>query len=164
MTDGRYDGEATQRQLWQAIETHRSGMLSLTKSGLHPQPMLAFVEQRRRRLWFVARTDTELAQSIGSGACCAFIFQGGDLMASVGGALSAVDDRRRIARCWNAALSAWLPEGPHDPKLTMLRMDCVDAEVWVTGLGLTKFNWEAAWGAAPLRRSETVGRHLATLH
>jgi general stress protein 26 len=157
-------GDATQQRLWEAIETRRIGMLGLTKSGLHAQPMLAFVERRRKRLWFIARTDTELAQSIGDGGCCAFMFQDGDLVASIGGALSLVDDRRRMARCWNAAVAAWLPEGLHDPKLTMLRMDCVDAEVWIAGHGLTKFAWEVAWGSAPLQMLEMTGRAQATLH
>jgi general stress protein 26 len=157
-------GDATLQRLWEAIETRRIGMLGLTKSGLHAQPMLAFVERRRKRLWFIARTDTELAQSIGDGGCCAFVFQDGDLMASIGGALSLVDDRRRMGRCWNAAVAAWLPEGLHDPKLTMLRMDCVDAEVWIAGMGLTKFTWEIAWGPAPLQQLEMSDRAHATLH
>lgn len=164
MVENRHAGDVTQQQLWDAIETRRIGMLGLTKSGLHPQPMLAFVERRRKRLWFIARTDTDLAQSIGAGGCCAFVFQDGDLMASVGGALSLVDDRRRMSRYWNAAVAAWLPEGLHDPKLTLLCMDCVDAEVWMAGVGLTKFAWESAWGAAPLRPLEMSGRAQATLH
>ena len=159
-----YEGNATQQRLWAAIETRGVGMLGLTKSGLHAQPMLAIVERRRKRLWFIARTDTDLVQSVGDGGCCAFVFQDGELIASIGGALSRVDDRRRMARCWNAAVAAWLPEGPDDPKLTMLCMDCVDAEVWVAGLGLTKFTWEIGWGAAPLQAFEMSGRAQATLH
>ncbi len=157
-------GDALLQRLWDAIATKRMGMLELTKSGLHAQPMLTFVERRRKRLWFIARTDTELVQSIGDGGNCAFVFQDGELMASIGGALSLVDDRRRMARCWNAAVAAWLPEGRHDPNLTMLRMDCVEAEVWVSGVGLTKFAWEVAWGAAPLQLLELSGRAHATLH
>lgn len=159
-----HGGDALLQRLWDAIATKRTGMLALTKSGLHAQPMLAFVERRRKRLWFIARTDTELVQSVGEGGSCAFVFQDGELMASIGGALSLVDDRRRMARCWNAAVSAWLPEGRHDPNLIMLRMDCVEAEVWVSGVGLTKFAWEVAWGAAPLQLLELSGRAHATLH
>lgn len=159
-----HGGDAILQRLWDAIATRRMGMLGLTKSGLHAQPMLAFVERRRKRLWFIARTDTELAQSIGDGGNCAFVFQDGDLMASIGGALSLVDDPRRMARYWNAAVAAWLPEGRHDPKLTMLRMDCVEAEVWISGVGLTKFAWEIAWGAAPLKLLEMTDRAHATLH
>jgi general stress protein 26 len=156
--------DATQRRLWEAIEGRRMGMLSLTKSGLHAQPMVAFVERRHKRLWFIARRDTELVQSIGDGGSCAFVTQDDDLMASISGALSVVDDRRRMTRYWNGAVAAWLPDGLHDPKLVMLRMDCVDAEVWISGLGVTKFAWEIAWQGAPQQVFEMSARGQATLH
>lgn len=160
----RREADATQQRLWEAIETRRMGMLELTRSGLHAQPMLAFVERRRKRLWFIARSDTDLVRSIADGGCCAFVFQDGELMASIAGALRVVEDRRRMARYWNTAVSAWLPEGLHDAKLTMLCMDCVDAEVWVSGVGLTKFTWEIAWGDAPPQVLEIGAPAHATLH
>lgn len=142
---GSHEHGATQTRLWEAIDRRRIGMLVLTKSGLHAQPMIAFVERRRKRLWFIARNDTDLVRSVGDGGSGDFVFQDGELMASISGALHVVEDRRRMARYSNAAVSAWLTEGPHDPRLTLLRLDCVDAEVWISGMGLTKFAWEIAW-------------------
>jgi general stress protein 26 len=163
--DANWDGLAkTQQQLWEAIERRRAGMLSLTKSGLHAQPMLAFVERRRKRLWFFASREHDLAREIGDGASCAFVFQDGDLMASISGALHLADDRRRMARLWNPMVADWLHEGLHDPKLTLLRMDCVDAEVWVAGVGLTKIAWELAWDTGAPQVLDVSGRALATLH
>jgi len=156
--------EVTQIRLWEAIEHRRMGMLELTSSGLHAQPMIAFVERRRKRLWFITRGDTDLVRGVGDGACSAFLLQDGDLMASISGALSVVDDRRRMARYWNASVAAWLPEGLHDPRLTLLCMDCVDAEVWISGLGLTKFAWEIAWTGANPRALGLVRPAQATLH
>lgn len=156
--------ELTQIRLWEAIEQRRIGMLELTKSGLHAQPMIAFVERPRKRLWFITRSDTDLVRSIGDGGCSAFLFQDGDLMASISGALRVVDDRRRMKRYWNAAVAAWLPEGLSDPGLTLLCMDCVDAEVWISGLGLTKFAWEIAWTGAHPRLLEMPRPAHATLH
>jgi general stress protein 26 len=156
--------DPSQAQLWQAIERRQIGMLELTRSGLHAQPMIAIVERRRKRLWFIARRDTDLLRSVGDGGCCAFVLQDADLMASIAGALSLVDDRRRIARYWTTAMAAWLPEGPKDPRLTLLRMDCVDAEVWMPGLGLTKFSWEIAWSGAQPPRAAFGRPQQATLH
>jgi general stress protein 26 len=156
--------DAVQTRLWEAIEKRGVGMLGLTKSGLHAQPMIAFVERPRRRLWFIARNDNDLVRSVGDGGSGDFVYQDGDLMASISGALSVVEDRRRMARYWNAAVSAWLPEGLHDAKLTLLRMDCVDAEVWISGLGLTKFAWEIAWTRATPPIVEFQRPALATLH
>jgi general stress protein 26 len=151
-------------RLWDAIETRRIGMLGLTKSGLHAEPMLAFVERRRKRLWFVARTDTDMVQSVGGGAPCMFVLQDDALIASIAGELCLVEDRRRMLRCWNAKVAAWLPEGPHDARLTMLRMDCVDAEVWISGQGLTKFAWEIALPGARPQFLQVDGRPQATFH
>src|SRR5450755_2151001 len=121
MVKGMQDSDATQTRLWESIETRRIGMLGLTKSGLHAQPMLAFVERRRKRLWFITRNDTDLVRSVGDGGSGDFVFQDGDLMASISGSLNLVEDRRRMGRYWNAAVSAWLPEGLHDPRLILLR-------------------------------------------
>lgn len=164
--DRNSDGLArTQQQLWEAIERRQAGMLSLSKSGLHAQPMLAFVERRRKRLWFIASRDDDLAREVGDGGCCAFVFQDGDLMASISGALHVIEDRRRMARLWNSTVAAWLGDGLHDPKLTLLRMDCVDAEVWMAGVGLTKIAWELAWDTgAPPQVLDMSGRAQATLH
>src|SRR5947208_17150177 len=120
MAVGVHETDATQTRLWEAIEKRGIGMLGLTKSGLHAQPMIAFVERRRKRLWFIVRRDTDLVRSIGDGGSGDFIFQDGALMASIAGSLNVVDDRRRMARCWNPAVAAWLPEGLHDPGLTLL--------------------------------------------
>ncbi|MBS0333809.1 MAG: pyridoxamine 5'-phosphate oxidase family protein [Proteobacteria bacterium] len=155
--------DATQ-QLWDAIERRRAGMLGLTKSGLHAQPMLAFLERRRKRLWFVASRANDLTREVGDGGCCAFVLQDGDLMASISGALHVVENRRRLARMWNPEVAAWLREGLHDPNLVLLRMDCVDAEVWVAGVGLTKIVWEIAWDGGAPQILEVGGRPQATMH
>jgi len=156
--------EAAQARLWQIVEAQGVGMLSLTKSGLHAQPMIAFAERRRKRLWFIARRDTDLVRSIGDGGVGMFVLQGADVLASVAGEISIVQDRRRMARYWNPQVAAWLPEGPNDARLTLLRMDCVDAELWVSGLGLTKFAWEIAWSGPRPQTLEFGPRGLATLH
>ena len=164
MVKGAHREDSTQDRLWEAIESRRIGMLGLTKSGLHAQPMIAFVERRRKRLWFIARTDTDLVRTVGAGGACMFVMQDADLLASICGELSVVQDRRRMARYWNAKVAAWLPEGMDDPRLTLLRLDCVDAELWVSGAGLTKFAWEIAWAGAYPRIPDPDDRTHATLH
>lgn len=156
--------EAASVRLWQAIEARGIGMLSLTKSGLHAQPMIVFTERRRKRLWFIVRVDTDLVRTVGDGGVGMFVLQDGDVLASVAGELAIVADRRRMARYWTPKVAAWLPEGPNDARLTLLRMDCVDAELWVEGLGLTKFAWEIAWSGTHPQRLEFERRGVAILH
>ena len=164
MADGAQGRDLAQERLWQAIAAKRVGMLSLTKSGLHPQPMIAMVEPRRKRLWFVARSGTDLVRTVGDGGPCLFVLQDGELLASVAGELGVVEDPRRLLRCWTADMAAWLPEGPRDPGLTLLRMDCVDAELWISGMGLTKFAWEIACAGPRPTVPDTGGAMPATLH
>jgi general stress protein 26 len=109
MAIGPHENSATQTRLWEAIEGRRIGMLGLTKSGLHAQPMIAFVERRRKRLWFIARNDNDLVRSVGEGGSGDFVFQDGDLMASISGALNVVEDRRRIP---GSLCSAWTASTP----------------------------------------------------
>ena len=156
--------DALETRLWDAVETRRVGMLGLTKSGLHYQPMTAFVDRRRNRIWFFASRDTDLVRSVGDGGSAMFVFQDTGLQASIGGSLSVAVDRRRMDRYWSSAVSAWFPLGKDDPQLTMLRMDCTDAEVSISEIGLTKFVWEVALPATRRRAPDRAGRTAETLH
>lgn len=151
-------------RLWDVIQTRSLGMLGLTKSGLHFQPVVAFLERNRKRLWFVAPGDCEMVRSIGNGGSAMFVVQDIDILASIGGAVRIVEDRRRVERLWNTTACLWHPEGLHDPSLVILRMDCVDAEVSISDMGVTRFVWELA-GAFGSRPPVTIpGATPATLH
>ena len=141
---GDSHSDTLEARLWDALEQRAVGLLGLTKSGLHPQPAAVFVDRRRRRLWFAAACDTELAKAIGEGGCAIFTAQTPGLLASIGGQLTVEDDPRRLARLARSTPAAWRPAGPHDPALVLLRMDCVDAEVSVVDVGMTRFVWELA--------------------
>lgn len=145
MSTDTHDQAAIEARLWRDIKQHGgTGMLGLTGSGRHFQPMTAFVEREAGQLWFFARKDSELAQDIGEGGSAMFVFQTDQLQACIGGGLSPSFDRERIDRYWNPVVAAWYPQGKDDPQLALLRMDCVDAEVWLSKDGLVKFAWEIA--------------------
>jgi general stress protein 26 len=131
-------------RLWAALEEGAVGLLGLTKSGLHPQPAVVFVDRARRRLWLAALGDSDLVRSIGDGGAAIFTAQGPGLLASIGGNLTVEDDPRRLARLWSAQAQAWRPEGPRDPALVLLRLDCVDAEISLVDLGMRQLVWELA--------------------
>jgi len=131
-------------RLWDALEQGGVGLVSLTKSGLHPQPAAVFVDRRRRQLWFAAVRDTELVGAIGEGGSAMFSLQSAGLLASIGGSLFVEDNPRRLERLARAAPVAWRPAGPHDPALVLLRMDCIDAQVSINEAGMTRFVWELA--------------------
>ena len=158
-------GETLESRLWGMIGARSLGLLSLTKSGLHAQPVVAFPEARLKRVWLMAPADCELVRSISDDAGSAmFMAQDGEMLASIGGAVRIVNDRRRAERHWNAVAQAWYPDGPRDSKLVVLRLTCLDAEVSISDVGVTKFAWDIS---KPYRRRTptaiTAGT-AATLH
>ena len=157
------DRAAVERLLWDEIERHQVGMLGVMgASAHHAQPMTAFVEAEDGRLWFFTRADTELARQIGEGHPAMFVFQAKDLQACITGDLTLRHDEARIAKYWNAIVAAWHPYGKDDPRLTMMCLDCRDAEVWVSQAGPMKFAWEIAVANARKHEPHLGGR--ANLH
>jgi general stress protein 26 len=147
-------------RLWKAIEHGRhTGMLGLSGDGHHFQPMTAFVERDASQLWFFTRADTDLAQAAAQGGGAGtFIFQGRDIWACLDGRLSIDNDRSRMDRYWNPHVAAWYPDGKDDPNLTLLRLDCEEAGVWIAEGGLVKYAWEVAKANAS-QTTPDVGEH-----
>jgi general stress protein 26 len=132
-------------RLWDEIEKHNTGMLMLTEPRLqHAQPMTAFVDREGRTVWFFTRTDTDLASAIGAGGQAMFVYQRDDLQACISGTVALSHDEARMERYWNSVVAAWYPEGKADPRLTLIRFEPEDAEVWTAKGGPVKFALEIA--------------------
>lgn len=143
------DPAAVERRLWDDIERHQIGMLSLVgRNDHHAQPMTAFVERDGGELWFFTRADTAMARAIAEGVPGLFTFLHKELQASVSGELNLLHDEARIAKYWNAVVAAWYPQGKDDPRLTMMRLACREAEVWISQVGPVQFAWEIAMANA----------------
>jgi len=165
MAERADEGETLEGLLWEALEGRGVGYLGLTKSGLHPLPAVVFVDRRRRRLWLAAAADSEVVRSVGDGGAAIFTAQSPGLLASVGGNLTIEDDPRRLARMWTPQAQAWRPEGPRDPGICLLCMDCVDAEVSLADSGLMRFSWDIVRPALRRRpRRPTAVAQQPTLH
>ena len=161
MTD-THDQKAVEERLWKDIKKRGgTGMLGLTHSGDHFQPMTAFPEPETGQIWFFTRKDTDLAKEIGDSSKAMFVFQDDKLQACIGGTLSIDHDPARIEKYWNPVVAAWYPDGKDDPQLTLLRMKCSDAEVWLSDDGVIKFAWEVAAANIRHRTPDMGGRaHL----
>ncbi|HEY8617235.1 pyridoxamine 5'-phosphate oxidase family protein [Phenylobacterium sp.] len=160
-----HDPAAVEARLWKAIEDGRTGMLGLMRDDQHFQPMTAFVERDSGQIWFFTYKDTDLAQAVAAqGGHAMFVFQGKDLQACIGGHLSVRPDRERMERYWNPVVAAWYPEGKDDERLTLLCLDCTDAQVWVTEAGLVKFAYEIAKANASKTRPDLGERANLSFH
>lgn len=159
--------EEIEDRLWSEIDRAGFGMLGLVGTRHHFQPMTAFTEKPAGLIWFFARRDSELARMIGAeGADAMFVVQSRDqgLQACLGGRLTLSHDLERIDRFWGPMVSAWHPHGRDDPDLTLMRLDCVDAEVWLTEAGPRKYAWEVARSNMHGERPDLAERAHLRLH
>ena len=139
------DPNELRKRLFHEIKKRRTGMLGLV-GGEHMQPMTAFCEEDGGPIWFFCRKENDLiSQSAGGKPAMLCLMTGDDsFIACVGGTLQEDHDRERIARFWNPVAGAWFPEGKDDPHLTLLRLDPVDAQVWVSHSNPLRFGFEVA--------------------
>jgi len=133
-------------RMWSAIETgQHTGMLGISGDSHHFQPMTGFVERETNTIWFYTYRDTDLAEAAAQMlGPASFIFQSRDLWACIDGTLRPDHDEERIDKYWNAHVAAWYPEGKDDPRLTLLRLDCEEAGVWISQGGPVKYAIEVA--------------------
>ena len=139
--------EKVEERLWKEIEDSRIGMLGVTRpEPQHLQPMTAFGEPEEQAIWFFSSRHTDLVKQAGDGAPAMFCLTAKDrkLYACLAGDLSEQIDRSRIEKYWNPIVAAWYPDGKDDPNLTLLRLDLIDAQVWLVEQGPVKFAWEVA--------------------
>lgn len=120
-------------KFWSALKSDRTLMLGLDGAeGGHTRPMTAQVEADRSPIWIFTDVDNPLAGArTGAPVTASFVAKGHDLFASLRGTLTVDRDRAVIERLWNKWVEAWFPEGKDDPRMTLLRLDAVDAEVWL---------------------------------
>lgn len=129
-------------QFWEMTDDIRAGMLGVDGSGQHMQPMHPNCEHEGRNIWFFVKKDSDLAQTIGSGAHGHFcvIGRNHDYHACVSGRLTLEHNAAMIDRFWNSVTAAWF-NGKDDPKLTLVKMALEDGVAWGS-VGTVKFGWE----------------------
>jgi general stress protein 26 len=159
------DRVAVERRLWEEIEKHPVGMLGVTGgTPHHTQPMTAFAEPEGKQIWFFTGADTDLAREATGGRTAMFVFQQKDIYACIAGELSVDHDAARIEKYWNAVVAAWHPSGRDDPNLTLLRLDCDDAQVWISQTGPARFAWEIAKANATKHAPDLGGHTSLNFH
>lgn len=145
MTHAHTEAELQDR-LWKEIDKARYGMLGLVGQtpAHHFQPMTAFCERDGGQIWFFTRNDTDLAKACVQGGQAMFIIQAKDqgFQACIGGRLAQQFDAARMQQYWNPVVAAWYPEGQNDPRLTMLRFDVSDAQVWLSETNPMAFGFQ----------------------
>lgn len=78
---------------------------------------------------------------------------------SVSGTAQLVNDREKIHQLWNPFAKAWFPEGPDDPRLTLIRVQPQTVEYWDSASGLAVSLVGMAKAAVTGKRLEHPGEH-----
>lgn len=119
-------------KFWKALKSDMTVMLATI--GADARPMTAQLDGDKGPIYFFTSSETEIAKALGGKekkAVLTFASKGHDLFANVQGKLAIDTDQAVIDRLWNRFVAAWFENGKEDPKLTLLRFDPDQAEIWM---------------------------------
>jgi len=120
-------------RIWDIVEKARVGMLTTQfGGGLRARPLQARPDRGAGIIWFM--TDVRGAKDDEIGAAhdvgLVFIDERDRVYLSVTGRASVVRDAAKTKEVWTETDDIWLPGGPDDPNVRLLRMQPVTAELW----------------------------------
>ena len=134
------------KKLRKLIRDVRIAMLttSARDGSLRSRPMMTSEVEFDGNVWFIARTDSALAEEIGGNPRVNVTYANpkGDRYISLTGTASLVRDADKLKELWSGKHKAWFPDGKKDPALALLRVDVQGAEYWdhrADGVQLAQF-------------------------
>jgi general stress protein 26 len=120
--------------LWEKIKGIGVAMLTTMEADgtLHSRPMVAPEREFDGDLWFLTM---EAAPKVGEvqlhrQVAVSYIKPDKDLFVSVSGTGELVHDQAAVKKLWKSSYHPWLPVGPDDPSLAVLKVHVQSAEYW----------------------------------
>ena len=83
-------------------------------------------------LWFFAERDSRKVQHITARPEVSLTLTSNDTWISIFGLAEIVTDVDKQRELWNGWVEAWLPQGPEDPGVVLIKVTAVGAEYWDT--------------------------------
>ncbi|HWO61841.1 MAG TPA: pyridoxamine 5'-phosphate oxidase family protein [Umezawaea sp.] len=83
-------------------------------------------------LWFFAERDSRKVAHIAAIPEVSVTLTSKDTWISIYGTAKIVDDPERTRELWNGWVEAWLPQGPEDPNVVLIKVTAMSAEYWDT--------------------------------
>ena len=120
-------------RIWDIVEKARVGMLTTQfGGGFRARPLQARPDRDAGIIWFI--TDVRGAKDDEIGAAhdvgLVFVDSRDRVYLSVTGRASVMRDAAKTKEVWTETDDIWLPGGPDDPNVRLLRMQPVTAELW----------------------------------
>jgi general stress protein 26 len=122
------------RRVAELLGDQRIGMLTTTDPAgtLISRPMALQEVEFDGDLWFFAERDSRKVAHVATRPQVNVTVGSGSTWVSLTGRASVVDDAGRKRDLWNGGVAAWLPQGPDDPSVVLLKVDAESAEYWDT--------------------------------
>ena len=142
--DTKHDAKA---QFWEQVEEVRAGMLGLSGTSDHFQPMSPVEEPNANKLWFFIANDSDLFRHMQAGntkAMFQVVGKDHDYHACVSGTLRENKDPAKVEEYWSPMVAAWFEGGKDDPRMTLIEMNLSEAQVWGTTDSSVRFAWQIA--------------------
>jgi general stress protein 26 len=96
------------------------------------RPMAHHLVEPDGDLWFFAERDSRVVEQITANPHVGLTLTSNDTWISVDGDAGVVEDQAKKNELWNSWVEAWLPQGPDDPNVVLLKVDAHTAEYWDT--------------------------------
>lgn len=83
-------------------------------------------------LWFVTERDSDVVSQIETNSHVGVTLSSSDVWISIDGDAEIVIDPERAERLWNPMTDAWMPQGPRDPSVVLIKIDAHTGQYWDT--------------------------------
>ncbi len=83
-------------------------------------------------LWFFAERESRKVAQIRANPEVGVTLSSSDTWISIEGEAAIVEDSAKIKELWNGWVEAWLPQGPDDPSVVLIKVSAHGAEYWDT--------------------------------
>ena len=83
-------------------------------------------------MWFFAERMSRKVMQIVAHPQVAVTLTSNDVWISLHGTAEIVTDTQKIHDLWNGWVEAWLPQGPDDPNVVLIKVTGIGAEYWDT--------------------------------
>jgi len=112
----------------------RIGMLTTVDADGHfiSRPMAQQEVEFDGDLWFFAERNSRKVAHIAANPHVGVTLTSNDTWISIDGEAEIVDDNAKARELWNAWVEAWLPQGPDDPSIVLIKLNGHSAEYWDT--------------------------------
>lgn len=112
----------------------RIGMFTTVDAEGHmvSRPMAQQLTEPNGDIWFFAERDSRVIEQINANSHVGLTLSDSSTWISIDGDAVMVDDSEKARELWNPFVEAWLPQGPEDPSVVLIKVDAHTAEFWDT--------------------------------